>query len=208
VKATADEKQLANTVNIFLDVLTVLHPFVPFVTEEVYGNLSEIVEVKESVLLENYPVTYEIDADEEFERNLLAFFKVARISDSMPERVKQTIELAIQTPYGEIKEQELINNLLVNVLNAKIVSEIPSEATLVKVFPQVGIIFSTFEGVELQNIKDLLEKEKEMLNSELQRAERMLSNEKFVANADPALVENEKAKVEFYKESIKLIDEN
>jgi valyl-tRNA synthetase len=197
-----------NTVNIFLDVLTVLHPFVPFVTEEVYANLAEIVEVKESVLLENYPVQYDIKQDDKFERNLLAFFKVARIADSMPERVKQDIELAIQTPYGEIEDVELINNLLVNVLNAKIVSEIPSEANLVKVFPQVGIIFSTFEGVELQNIKDLLDKERTLLESELTRAERMLSNEKFVANADPALVQNERDKVEFYKESIKLIDEN
>jgi valyl-tRNA synthetase len=62
--------------------------------------------------------------------------------------------------------------------------------------------------VELQNINDLLQQEKEFLTSELTRAERMLSNEKFVANADPALVESEREKVEFYKESIKLVDEN
>jgi valyl-tRNA synthetase len=208
VKAIKTEEQIKNALNIFIEVLIMLHPFVPFITEQVYGNLSEIVEVKESILLEKYPVIKNVKVDKEFERIMLSFFKVARISDSMPERNKQKITLSIQTPYGELKDLDLINEMLIKVLNAEIVSEVPSEAALVKIFPQVGIIFSTFEGVELQNITELKNKEKEFLSSELQRAERMLSNEKFVANASPELVEAEKEKVEFYKESIKLINEN
>ncbi len=198
-----DENQINNAVNIYLELLTILHPLIPFITEEIYQGLKEVVELKESILEERYS---EFDGNINKDINdLLAALKAARVIDSKPEFVSGSNSTIYIETDREVNV-EFINKYIA-YLNSTITNQSEDTYSEIDIFPGVGIVYSSFNNDESKKTKQELKDEiRSKIEFELKRANGMLSNEKFVANADPLLVEAEKEKVKFYNASLELIN--
>ncbi len=197
-----DKDNLANAINIFVDLLVILHPLLPFTTEMIYSNLKDIIDLKESILLERFKPIKEIELNEDI-NVLLSALKVARKLNSNSKFVKgNKAELFIDTKMNI--DINFVNKYL-KFLSTKISTEIKSEYSNIDIFPGVGIIYSTFDNGDNKSIDNLKNEIVDKLEFELKRANGMMSNKKFIENADSNLVEKEKKKIYFYSESLKLV---
>ncbi len=201
VKKDPTKKQLENTLNIFANILIVLHPFIPFLTEELYDNLKKHLVLKKSILLESYPkeVSTEVDGDAQV---LLTLYKAIRICQSMP-KIKNNSIITLTT---SIKINKQFIDLFIKNTNTIInINQDVQEATGVVITPGVGIVYYSLEDSALKSKKQLIKETLKHLEAELSRAKSFLENKKFIAHADKKLIEKEKAKVLFYQKSIEII---
>ncbi len=202
VKECKEDKEFVNiAINIFIELLIVLHPLVSFITEELYLRFKDRLNLKDSILMENFK-TFETEESKDM-KALKAALKVSRTINSNPDFVKGSkAELYLETN----EEYDLtFVNLFVNPLGAEVVTTKKENYNLIDLFPGVGIIYGTFTNAEEKPIADLKTDIAKTIEFELKRAKGMLSNEKFVSNADPALVKAEQDKVDFYEKSLELI---
>ncbi len=195
------EEQVNNAVNIFLELLTLLHPLLPFITEEIYQGLKDSVNLKASILQERYtelPVINESDIN-----ILLATLKSARIINSKPDFVSGSkSEIYIES---DLEIDVEFTNKYISYLHSSISTELRDQYSDIDIYPGIGIVYSTFDNAEVKSKDELKNEIKGKIEFELKRAKGMLSNEKFVANADPALVKSEQEKVKFYEASLEVI---
>ncbi len=202
VKQDKNERlQVENAIIIFTELIKILHPLIPFITEEIYQGMKEIIELKESILQERF-IEIECESDKSIDQ-LLAVLKSARTINSKPE-FTSGLQAEIYVDTENSIEIEFINKYI-SYLNAYVTNEKKEEYSDIEIFPGVGIIYSRFEGSDNKSITDLKEDIKGKIEFELKRANGMLSNKKFVDNADKNLVEDEKRKVLFYQSSLDLI---
>ncbi len=196
-----DQNQIHNAVIIFIELLKLLHALIPFTTEEIYQGMKDSINLKESIMLERY-VEINVNVDKDID-SLLAAIKAARIIDSKPEFISGSkSEIYIDTD-NEVNIEFI--NKYISYLNATLVTDIKEEYSDIEVFPGVGIVYSTFNNADNKTIQTLKNEIKDKIEFELKRANGMLSNEKFVSNADPSLVKAEQDKVKFYNSSLELI---
>lgn len=202
VKQDKNERlQVENAIIIFTELIKILHPLIPFITEEIYQGMKETIELKESILQERF-IEIECESDKSIDQ-LLAVLKSARTINSKPE-FTSGLQAEIYVDTENSIEIEFINKYI-SYLNAYVTNEKKEEYSDIEIFPGVGIIYSRFEGSDNKSITDLKEDIKGKIEFELKRANGMLSNKKFVDNADKNLVEDEKRKVLFYQSSLDLI---
>ncbi len=195
------EEQINNAINIFLELLTLLHPLLPFITEEIYQGMKDNVNLKQSILQERYsdlPVIEEKEIDV-----LLATLKSARIINSKPEFTSGSkSEIYIES---DLEIDVEFTNKYISYLHSSISTESRDQYSDIDIYPGIGIVYSTFDNAEVKSKDELKNEIKGKIEFELKRAKGMLSNEKFVANADPALVKSEQEKVKFYEASLEVI---
>ncbi|BDU67466.1 MAG: valine--tRNA ligase [Candidatus Tyloplasma litorale] len=193
--------QIENSINIFLNLLIIIHPLIPFVTEKIYQELSKRIKTKKSILLERYK---KIDIEEkEDSLFLLSVLKVARKINSQPNFVKNDYcEIFIETEKNY--DVKWLNKYLF-YLNAGVNKTKLKEYFEIDIFPGVGIIYSTYNNAKNKSIDLLKQNISKKINFELKRANSILQNKKFVENANPELIQKEKEKLIFYNESLNLI---
>lgn len=196
-----DELQIDNSINIFIELLTLLHPMIPFTTEEIYKGIGENISLKDSIMQERY-FDFDIEIDKDINM-LLSVLKASRIINSKPEFISGSkAEIFVDTK-NEINIEFI--NKYISYLNSTLTDSPKDKYSEIEIFPDVGIVYSTFDGAEEKTKDELKNEIKDKIEFELKRANGMLSNKKFVSNADPMLVESEKQKVSFYNASLDLI---
>ncbi len=195
------DEQINNAINIFIEILTLLHPLLPFTTEEIYQGFKDKVNLKESIMQERYN-EYKFVDHQDIDV-LLAVLKSARIINSKPEFTSGSkSEIFIESKLNV--NVEFINKYI-SYLHSSITLETKDVYSDIDIYPGIGIIYSTFDNAENKTKQILKSEIKEKIEFELKRAKGMLSNERFVANADPSLVESERNKVSFYEASLEVI---
>lgn len=201
VKAINLDSQISSTIKVFKEILISIHPFIPFISEWIYKDFSKFKIFKKSILVETYPSSKLIKYHKKID-TLLALLKVARKASSNKKYLNQMIIL--QTIIKE--DEEYMNNYLKNTIKAKVIfkSE-PQKATGLEVIPGIGLIYYSFENSKIKDVKKLKNEQKEFLTFELNRAKNILSNKKFLENADKNLILLEKEKLTFYKKGLELI---
>ncbi len=196
--------QVNNAIIIFIELLKLLHALIPFTTEEIYQGMKASIDLSESIMEERY-IDINVKQNKDID-SLLAALKAARVINSKPEFVSGSkAEIYIDT---EVNINIELINRYISYLNAQVSSNSKESYSDIEVFPGVGIVYSTFDNAEEKTIQTLKDEVKGKIEFELKRANGMLSNEKFVSNADPALVKAEQDKVKFYESSIELIKDN
>jgi valyl-tRNA synthetase len=196
-------------INILAKSLKLLHPFMPFITSEIYNVLSEYIEDNTEIMISKWPEVKEIEFNEE--SNIVENLKeiiveIRNIRAKMNVHPSKKTELIfVTTKYAdEIKKaQEFIMKLgfgeKVTIQSDK--SGIPENAiSIIKdgielYLPQNGL-------VDLEEEAKRKEEEIQKIEFEIQRAEKMLSNPGFINKAPKEKVEEEKAKLEKYKEML------
>lgn len=211
-----DEEAKGVAYNVLNKVLTIglqlLHPTMPFITEEIYLHLEKQFK---SITVSKWPeyeeALYNDKAEKEMEYIIEAIKSIRNVRTEMnvpPSRKAKIMayitESASKSAFeaGKVYFEKLASASSVEFLNSK--EEVPENA--VSLVTTAGEIFiPLFDLIDKEKELDRLNKEKEKLQGEIKRVESKLSNEKFVSKAPEAVVNEEKAKGEKYKEMLKAV---
>ncbi len=179
---------------VLTNILKMLHPFMPFVTEEIYQKLP--IKDSESIMISSYPkVDKKLIFDEEKEvENMIEFIKVFR-------NTKQGNNISSDF---KVKFDKEIDPLIIKLL--KLEGKIISEELNIKSYK----VISNYANGEIYFEKELTDEEKEArenlinsLKSSIERREKLLSNENYVNKAPANIVEMDRQKLEEEKNKLK-----
>ena len=195
------------TVDFFEELLQLLHPFTPFITEEIYHLLKD----REDDLCVKQSIEIGIPAIEILEqgqllKQVITAIRDARIKNQV--KPKEVIQLYIQT--DETKNYQAIEGILKKQINAATISytnESVDHTIVVAVEKDKFYIVSERE-LDTSSLKDDLLKDLEHQKSFLQSVLKKLNNERFVQNAKPEVVEFEQKKQADAEARIKTIEES
>ena len=205
VDLTSDDEENKNTTKnvllyVLMSIIKMLHPFVPFITEEIYQSLPH---EKESITIESWPTVCEAFSfdDEEDALNIaLDVITSVRNERSKANKApKEPIKITLACKESAtVKILENTRNYLVKFTNPKelVITDKAVESTnnVVVVLEALTIYIPTTDLVDIEEVKANLLKEKDRLEAELSRSDKMLSNPGFVSKAPEAKLNAEKAK--------------
>lgn len=190
---------------VLMSIIKMLHPFVPFITEEIYQSLPHN---KESICIEDWPVfnkEFAFDSEEESINIVLEIIKAIRNERAKANKApSQKINITLTCKNEEIvRILNSTKNYLEKFLNPKdltISLDKPETSdNVVVVLNDVTIYIPTSDLVDIEEVLANLKKEKARLEGELQRSEKMLSNESFISKAPAQKIEVERKKQQDYK---------
>ena len=192
---------------VLSDSLKLLHPIMPFITEEIYTKLYNNDETIMTAEWPKFDEKYNFKNEEqEIEKLKDLISGIRNIRNNMNVHPSRKSKLIVVTEnYTDlIKESTAVLNKLAFASNVEIESNkqnIPTNA--VSVVTDGIEIFMPFEDlVDLSQEKERLSQKKEKLESEVARATKMLSNPGFVSKAPEAKINEEKAKLAKYQEML------
>ena len=199
------------TIAYFEQILKLLHPFMPFLTEELYhdelfGTRAEM----ECCIVAQYPVTGAVDAallkEVELLKDLIS--EIRNVRNTRQISPKDALPLSIKSNTG-IDYQKWTNIVfkLANVNEITLVSEkIAGAASFMVDKDEFFIVLN--ENIDLDAEKERLTKELEYLQGFLKSVDAKLSNERFVQNAKPEIIANERNKKADAESKIAIINES
>ena len=212
-KTSTTRKAAQFTLNkVLQDSLKLLHPVMPFITEEIYTKLYNDDETIMTAEWPKFEEKYAFQKEEqEIEKLKDVIIGIRNIRNNMNVHPSRKSKLIVVTENYKnlINESESILNKLgfaesIELKNNK--DGIPSNA--VSVVTDGIEVFMPFEDlVDLEAEKERLQNEKTKLESEVARATQMLSNPGFVNKAPEAKINEEKAKLVKYQEMLDSVNE-
>ncbi len=196
------------------NILKLLHPFMPFITEEIWRNLPT---AKGSVIIAEWPdynedeVCNEAEADMELIMNSIRNIRNLRSEmNVVPSRKAKLIVLSGDENIEKtILENEKYFQTLASVSEIELVEskdEIP-EDVVSTVIEGAELFLPLEELIDFEKEIERLENEKSKLEGEIKRVVGKLSNEGFISKAPAKLVEEEKQKQVKYKEMLVHVEE-
>ena len=198
---------------VLIRALKMLHPFMPFISEEIFCNLSG----EESIMISSWP-EYREDWDFEKEEHAVETIKEAvrairnvRSSMNVPNSKKATVYVvAADAGVREIFENGKVffatlghaGEVVIQADKAGIADDAVSALTAA-----AAIYMPLAELVDVEKEIERLKKEEERLTKELARVNGMLGNEKFVSRAPEAKIQEERKKLEKYTQMMDQVKE-
>lgn len=190
-----DRATLESTLKFFDVLMRTIHPFMPFITEELWQHIYDRKD-GESIMTQNLKLD-SVTADEEkllsdFEvaKQIVAGVRAVRNSKNIPNKEVLTLEVVGENPVGGLE------CIIKNMANLSDIVSVETKGDGSSAF----MIGTTEFAVPLGNLIDVeaevkkMEAELERLQGFLKGVEKKLSNEKFVAHAPAQVVELEKKK--------------
>lgn len=187
----ADKSSIGELGSIFKEAMKLIHPLTPFISEFLYQELSGTkLENSESIMIKSYPVTKERDlkAEKIFELVIEAIIGIRRAKANIEMGNKKIKNASIKLDDSHLLSDALpYIKLLAKVENISLVSEkVPNSASDISDNLEVYI---PLEDIDLTPIIERLHNQKNKLELEIIKLEKMLGNERFVANAPKEVVE-------------------
>ncbi len=188
-------------VHVLSSAMKLLHPFMPFITSEIYAYLNK----DEDIIVAAWPEYNEAEVDKDAEKNMSILFDAIRqirhLRTENEVKPKKRIAAFVRTDSEEISSYfdaaRAYLDSLAGVDDLTVGKDAPSEdieySTLV--FSGGEISIPSADITDPVKEKARLESEKEKLESELAHSEKVLSNENFVARAPEAVVGKEREKL-------------
>lgn len=203
-----DRKSFEETIDLFEKLMQLLHPFMPFITEELWQQLRNRSE-KESIMYAKFPEFVPDKTDTilltRFEQTQKIIENIRRIRTEKNIAQKNQLELFILKPEAEaIAEMDAIIIKLSNLSGITYVQEkVEGAITFIEYNTEHFIPFGTHINVEeeIKKIEEELRYTEGFLKSTLKK----LSNEKFVAGAPESIVAIERKKQADAEEKIALL---
>ncbi|MDE6283725.1 MAG: valine--tRNA ligase [Muribaculaceae bacterium] len=194
---TPVNKEVYETTVEFLDaLLRLLHPFMPFITEEIWQNLEER-RPGESLMVQQMPVATNVDEsllkEMDFALELITGIRGVRASKNLPQRDALKL-LVIGRESGLSAGVEALVMKLANISEIEVNAAKPAG-------PNAGLIVDTTEfaipladNIDLDAERAKIEKEIEYHSGFLSKIEAKLANERFVSKAPANVIEAERRK--------------
>ena len=199
---------------VMIQILKMLHPYMPFITEEIFLGLQN---KEETIMLSKWPVfTEEWNfSDEEKEISLIK----ESVRNIRNLRSEMNVPPSRKAKVFVVTEDEKVKAIFENgkvffavlgyaseVIIQKDTTGIESDAVSV-VIPNATVYIPFADLVDIDKEIERLSKEKAKLESEVERVNKKLANEGFVAKAPAKLLEEEKAKKEKYETMLENVNE-
>lgn len=182
---------------VLTDMIKMLNPFMPYVTEEIYTSLP--VKDAESIMISSYP---EYNKKEIFDTNIDNILEFVTKFRNTKKDLGIGSEYKVITKINDKEDEKIIVNLL--KLSDKITNEESDNITVVEYNGlEIDIIYDNSKNVE-EEIEKLL-KEKENLENSIARREKLLSNVNYVNKAPANIVEKEREDLAKEKELLQSV---
>ena len=199
--------------HVLINALKMLHPYMPFITEEIFCNLSD----EESIMISSWPEYKEewnFAAEEkaiETIKDAVRGIRTVRTSMNVPNSKKATVyvvsdnaEIRDIFEHGKVFFAALgfASEVLVQADKTGI-----AEDAVSALLPEAAIYMPLAELVDIEKERERLQKEVKRLEGELARVNGMLNNEKFVSRAPEAKIQEERDKREKYTQMMNQVKE-
>jgi len=203
-ETNTNEKTKLSAQNVLCYVLTntlaLLHPFMPFITEEIWQALPHN---GDALIIANFPeyrddlVFTEAAQDMKNAMALIKEIRQLRLNMNVPVSKKTRIYIDTENENSYKNGEEFIKKLA--SANEIIIGKAPTtDGMACAVSADAKAYIPVGELIDVEKEKIRLEKEKSRLNSEIERIDKKLSNQGFISKAPAAVVDEEKKKREEY----------
>ena len=183
---------------ILTNILKMLHPFMPFVTERIYA---EMPRESESLCISNWSTTIDVDDTRNDEVELLieiiSEVRSLRVDYNLKPSVEFDIAL-LDADANEISIDSKTNDMLYKLTKVSC-KHLNGTDLIVRPLTRARLVVDASQIVDYKAEFAKLTKEKERLDNEIIRAEKMLANTNFISKAPAEKIESEKKKLTDYK---------
>ena len=218
--AASKETAMWTLRHVLTGALKLLHPYMPFITEEIFCTLKEAegtLDENESIMISEWPTfNAEFDFAEkaaavEMIKEAVKGIRNVRTQMNVPPSRKATVYVvsadeAVRSTFEGSKVFFATLGGASEVLIQEDKTGIAEDAVSA-VLPQAVIYIPFSDLVDIEKEIERLNKEKARLTGEIKRGEGMLSNANFVAKAPEAKIAEERAKLENYKSMMAQVEE-
>ena len=199
---------------VLIDALKLLHPYMPFITEEIFCNIQD---EEESIMISSWPVYDEADnfaAEEKaIETIKEAVRNIRNLRADMNVAPSRKALVYVVTASEDVKN--IFNNSLGFFGTLAYASEVKVQADKARipedavstVIPDAVIYIPFAELVDIDKEIERLKKEEGRLQGEIKRCNGMLNNERFTSKAPQAKIDEEKAKLVKYTQMLEQVTE-
>ena len=199
---------------VLTNALKLLHPYMPFITEEIFCTLHP---EEESIMISNWPEFTEewnfAEDEKAVETIKDAVRGIRNVRTGMnvpPSKKAKVIVVSEDEEVRSIFEQGKVFFATLGYASEVLVQADKSgiaDDAVSAVIPKAVIYMPFAELVDVEKELERLKKEEERLTKELARVNGMLGNEKFISKAPQAKIEEEKAKLQKYTEMMEQVKE-
>ena len=199
---------------VLIDALKLLHPYMPFITEEIFCNIQD---EEESIMISSWPVYDEADNFAAEEKAIETIKEAVRNIRNL--RADMNVAPSRKALVYVVSASEDVKNIFNNSLGffgtlayaseVKVQADkagIPEDAVST-VIPDAVIYIPFAELVDIDKEIERLKKEEGRLQGEIKRCNGMLNNEKFTSKAPQAKIDEEKAKLVKYTQMLEQVTE-
>ena len=193
-------------------ILKMLHPFMPFITEEIYAFLPS---TKEDLIVSAWPESGVYKYDEDVEkisilREAIRGIRNAKAEMDIEPFRKSKLYLLTDDARAEVYDE--LKDHFANLANCTAIERIPdrdavSDDVISVVVEKAELFLPMKDLVDYDKEAQRLKKDMEKTEAEIERAEKKLANENFVSKAKPEVVQKEREKLETHKENLKNLKE-
>ena len=196
------------TIDFFERLMKLAHPFMPFITEEIWQEISER-QPGESICVSAYPTPRTVD------KSLLADFDmlfeivstVRNVRNSKQINPKTELPLAVKT--DDLNRFKPLESLIRKLAVVSDISYVTEKADGLSFMIRSVEFFVNIAGeIDVEQERANIEKELAYTKGFLESVLKKLSNEKFVANAKPDVIDRERQKLADAEAKIKTLEEN
>lgn len=200
-----DNKTYQTTLGFFETLLKLIHPFMPFITEELYHQLRER-DKNDCIMTSTMPKASNVD------QGIIDRFDIAKqvVTNIRSVRKNKNIANKVQLSLEVIGTADLLDDVIRKMGNLKSISSVQEKKSTATSF----IVGTTEFQIPLEDNIDVdseikkMEREIQYLQGFLASVMKKLSNERFVQNAKPEIVEVERKKKADAEQKIKVLSES
>ncbi len=208
-KSLPIDKATYDATLVFLEkVLKVLHPFMPFITEEIWHLIADRSE-KDCIIVAEWPKTKNETADiiKHFDVVMEVITNIRNIRKQKNISPKEKLQVFEKVNQGEVIKT--YDSLIIKLCNLSsfeyVTAKVDGAFSFVLKHAEYYVPLS--QNIDVAAEKERLAKDLDYNKGFLKSVQTKLANEKFVANAKPEMVENEKKKMADAESKIKAIEE-
>jgi valyl-tRNA synthetase len=208
--APIDTKTHQQTVSFLEQLMKILHPFMPFITEEIWHSLQKRA-ADEDLIVAEWPISQKFDetilADASFLFEIIAQIRNIRNKNQISPKIKLTLNINSEASLFTTIHASLMK--MANLEKISFIKEKPAQSHAFLIHSKEFSIVST-KTIDLDSERETLQKELDYTRGFLENVLKKMSNERFVNHAPPKVLEIEKkkqadaeAKIETLMESLK-----
>ncbi len=185
-------------------IVRLLHPFMPFVTEEIYQSIPHL---EESICIAKWPTINSQFTNKMINEQFVYLFDIVKGIRNMRASyvIKNSIEISYSIQTKDINLSQLLKDLspyIYKLCHARCIGynvETSSNVAIEMIKGGNALIIELGDYIDLEAEKKKLEAELKKLEAEIKRCENMLSNPQFISKAPQSKVDAEKAKLVDYQ---------
>jgi valyl-tRNA synthetase len=195
--------------NFFEALMKMLHPFMPFITEEVYHALRER-NAGDDITISSMPTSVETNEALLHQGDVLQKMITAIRDVRIKQNLKPKDPIAIQLPLTYQQELTTILTVLQKQSFAESIAFVtePVEKSISFMVDKMQCSLTSDKEIDTTQQREQLEKERDYIQGFLISVEKKLGNERFIQNAKPEIIEIEVKKKQDAIEKLKIIEES